>query len=134
MTKPKILLIIPQFRIARQSVSIYSKNALRRAQPLLGMVSIASSLFEAGYEVKYLDSVIEGIEQTFPFDEETDCYGLTYAQILDRVRDFSPDIVGISCLFVSQMPHQKMEPNNSDYYRRELSKFKWRGGYAESLL
>src|SRR3990167_3144633 len=104
MDKARILLISPQFRIVKKSQSIYSKNALRRAQPLLGIGSLASSLKSEGYTVKYLDSVIAGIDNTFPFDNDTDCYGLNYEQILESVKDFRPDIVGISFLFTSQLP------------------------------
>ncbi len=104
MSKVRILLISPQFRIVKTSQSIYSKNALRRAQPLLGIGSIASSLKDRGYIVRYLDSVIEGVDNTFPFDNDTDCYGLGYDEISDSVRDFSPDVVGITCLFTSQLP------------------------------
>jgi magnesium-protoporphyrin IX monomethyl ester (oxidative) cyclase len=52
--------------------------------------------------VAYLDSVIEGISQQFYFDDDTDCYGLTYDQIQSRVAGFAPDLVGIGCTFTAQ--------------------------------
>lgn len=104
MRKGRILLISPQYRIVRKKYSIYSKNTQRRAQPLVGIGSIATVLKERGHTVKYLDTVIEGIDNTFPFDDITDCYGLSHGQVVDYVMDFHPDIIGISCLFTSQFP------------------------------
>ncbi len=100
----RVLLISPQFRVLTEIKSVYSKNALRRAQPLLGIGSMAASLKAKGYEVQYLDSVIEDINNTFPFDDTTSCYGLNYDAIVDRVQEYKPDIVGISCLFSSMFP------------------------------
>lgn len=99
----KILLISPQLRIAKNSISKYSKNAIRRAHPVLGILSLASHLSSLGYDVQYLDCVIEDIENTFHFDEFTDCYGLSNDDLIDRIKGYSPDLIGISCLFVSQI-------------------------------
>ena len=100
----KILLISPQFRIKRNPKSEASKNVHRRAQPLLSIGSIATILYNNGYEVKYLDSVIEGIHNTIFFDETTDCYGLSTNDIIERVRGFNPDLIGMTCLSTSQFP------------------------------
>jgi anaerobic magnesium-protoporphyrin IX monomethyl ester cyclase len=107
MKNKKILLISPQFRLVKESSSEYSKNALKRAHPVLGLLSIASSLYESGYDVKYLDTVIEGIDNVFSFDQYTYCYGLSNEMIIKQVRDFDPDIIGITCLFVSQIDQIK---------------------------
>ncbi len=98
----KILLISPQLRIRKTPKSEMSKNTHRRAQPLLSIGSIATVLHEHGYEVEYLDSVIEDIENSFSFDEATDCYGLSNDEIIRRVVKFNPDLVGITCLSTSQ--------------------------------
>jgi len=100
----RVVLISPQYRILHSPVSDLSKNVHRRAQPNLALAILATTLNRAGYEVLYLDSVIEGIDQTIRFDEETDYYGLMPDGIRRRVEEFSPDLIAITCLTTSQYP------------------------------
>jgi len=104
----RIVLVSPQYRIVRSPKSEVSKNVHRRAQPVLGLAIVGTALKNAGHEVLYLDSVIEGIEQTWQYDAWTDCYGLKLGQVCKRIEDYSPDIVGLTCLTTSQYPLAKM--------------------------
>jgi len=100
----RVALVSPQYRVLHSPVSELSKNVHRRAQPLLGLAILATALKKAGHEVLYLDSVIEGIDQTIRFDEETDYYGLLPDEIRKRVESFSPDVIAMTCLTTSQYP------------------------------
>lgn len=100
----RVALVSPQYRVLHTPVSDLSKNVHRRAQPLLGLAILATTLSKAGHEVLYLDSAIEGIDQTIRFDEETDYYGLLPEGICKRVEAFSPDVIALTCLTTSQYP------------------------------
>ena len=83
---------------------MYSKNVHRRSQPVLSLLSIGTVLKARGHEVRYLDTTIEGIDFTFPFDDKTDCYGINNDIILSTAISYCPDVIGISCLSTSQFP------------------------------
>lgn len=56
-------------------------------------------------EVKILDSPAEGYDQIYTFEHEgynLKTFGLTTSQILDQIREFEPNIVGISSQYLSQ--------------------------------
>lgn len=99
----KIALVNPQYRIVREPASEFSKNVWRRASPVLSLGILASKLVSE-HDVLYLDSVIEGIEQTHRFDNYTDYYGLSVEEIKKRVDGFGADQVWMTCLTTSQYP------------------------------
>jgi magnesium-protoporphyrin IX monomethyl ester (oxidative) cyclase len=70
----------------------------------MGIAYLAGSLREAGYEVTCLDTVAEAPYQETPVSEHISRFGLTYDQIMDRVRQARPDVVGLSCIFSNQWP------------------------------
>jgi anaerobic magnesium-protoporphyrin IX monomethyl ester cyclase len=63
----------------------------------LGLAYIAAVL-EKDYEVSILDCTAEGQLSGLPYGTETR-YGLTDQEIKERIIDFNPDLVGVSCLF-----------------------------------
>jgi len=69
------------------------------ASPPLGLAYIASVLRKSGHEVLILDSVIEGYSLERDLTKDTKIYGLTKEMILEKVKSFNPDVVGISCIF-----------------------------------
>lgn len=88
----KIFLILP-------SLTIESYEPKSLVCPL-GLGYIAAVL-EKNYHVKILDCLAEG------FDNETMTakyitYGLSLEEIKDRIKDFRPDMVGVSCMFSVQ--------------------------------
>ncbi|MDD4979826.1 MAG: cobalamin-dependent protein [Candidatus Omnitrophica bacterium] len=89
----KILLIQPPFTIF--------KTEAKKCHPPLGLAYLAAVLKDA-YQVAVLDALAEGYEKEASVDMECLRYGLSFEDIGKRVKDFSPDAVGISCLFSSQ--------------------------------
>ena len=68
----------------------------------LGLAYLAAVLRER-YEVKVLDCLLEGIERgPQPYGEDAIRYGLRDGDILYQIAKFSPDVVGVSCLFAAQ--------------------------------
>ena len=68
----------------------------------LGIAYIAAMLEKEGYEVKILDALVEGWEKEERVDKKMIRVGLSFEEIEERIRDFSPDIVGVSNLFTAQ--------------------------------
>lgn len=68
------------------------------AVPSLGLAYLAASLRQCNFEVAILDTLIEGYENEIA-SERTILYGLAEANIRERIRNFNPDMIGVSCLF-----------------------------------
>jgi len=68
----------------------------------LGLAYIAAVLERKGYEVRLLDAFIEGLENEEEVDNERVLLGLTPSQIRQEIKDFSPQVVGVSSLFTMQ--------------------------------
>jgi len=66
--------------------------------PPLGLAYIAAVLEKEGYEVKILDCIVEGSLKGSPYRNGEIRYGLSDDDIKARIREFSPHIVGVSCL------------------------------------
>jgi magnesium-protoporphyrin IX monomethyl ester (oxidative) cyclase len=98
----KILLIQPPCTL--------SKSYTKEIQPPLGLAYIAAVL-EKDYEVKVLDAAVEGWHTEKPLTRDIIRYGLSFDQIKQRVKEFSPDMVGISCLFSMQADNAHMIAN-----------------------
>lgn len=88
-----ILLIVPAQTISRE----YTKEI----QPPLGLAYIAACL-EHEYNVKIIDAACEGWDKEEKLDNGLITYGLTFRELKDKIRDFMPDVVGVSCLFSMQ--------------------------------
>lgn len=87
----KILLILPPIDInAHEAYAV---------TPPLGLAYLAATAEQEGHEVKILDCIIEGIDQKTNSGDGFVKIGLTSTEIASRVRDYSPDLVGISCPF-----------------------------------
>ncbi len=89
----KVLLIQPPCTITRE----YTKEI----QPPLGLAYIAAWI-EKDYEVRILDAACEGWHHEERGQGDTITYGLRPEEISERIRDFAPDVVGVSCLFSMQ--------------------------------
>lgn len=90
----KILLIQPPFTILR------TEN--KKCHPPLGLAYLASSLKDS-FEVKVLDALAVGYDRNEFLDREYLRYGMTFEDIGKKIREFSPDAVGVSCLFSNQI-------------------------------
>lgn len=93
----RIALISPQI--------IGARNQIRKAQPPLGLAYIAAVLEERGYKnILILDAVLEDYDNVVTLDGDNTFirFGMSDENIIKRVNEFSPDIIGISSLFSSQ--------------------------------
>lgn len=86
----KVLLINPPLTQNRKSQ--------KRCLVPMGLAYIAAVLENNGFPVKILDCVVEGYDTEEPFDERRITFGLTDAEIKQRIEEYQPDIVGVSCM------------------------------------
>lgn len=96
MSNDRVYLIFPPTKFHRK---IRDKLSV----PPLGLLYLAAFLRD-DYEVKILDATLEGYYQERSVDKRIIQFGLGHAEIKRRIREFSPEVVGISCLFSSQFP------------------------------
>ena len=92
----KVLLIEPP--VTRPSD--FDKKKVRLGiLPPLGLAYIAAVLQKSDIEVKIIDCLIEGNMEGTQYGSDQIRYGLSDSQIEKEIQIFSPDKVGISCLF-----------------------------------
>ena len=90
----KILLIQPS--------NIIPEESIRRLIIPMGLLYVGASLREKGYEVEIIDSPCEGYENNISHKNGYINYGLSDESVKDRIKEYKPDIVGITSLFSSQ--------------------------------
>ena len=86
----KILLVQPPL-----TTHIDLSTEPKGIHPPIGLAYIASVL-EKDYDVRILDSVVEGYETEIQLDKNRIQYGLTLGEIQERIDAFSPDVLGVS--------------------------------------
>lgn len=95
--KMKVALIVPQV--------VCGVNQVRRVQPPLGLGCIAGVLEQEGIKnILIIDAAVEDyqhIEYIAGFPDLIK-YGASENAIVEKLKKFPPDIIGISCLFSSQ--------------------------------
>jgi len=89
----RVLLIQPPFTILRTEA--------KKCHPPLGLAYLAAAIKD-GFEVAVVDALAEGYKTEEDVDGEYLRYGLAPEGIKERVSSFSPDVVGVSCLFSAQ--------------------------------
>lgn len=65
--------------------------------PSLGILYIAAVLEKENYRVKVLDAPLEGFHNETRISNRNIRYGLSYTEIKKIIREFSPELVGITC-------------------------------------
>lgn len=78
-----------------QPPAVTIRGERKICQAPLGLGYIASNLDEK-FEVKILDTVVEGYEHETKLGEEHIIYGLPFLKIREAIEEFAPDLVGIS--------------------------------------
>ena len=91
MKKGRILLITPNLKGV--------KDGLNRIQPSLGLMTNAQSLINNNHVVKIYDTALEGWGNTVDLGNNKILIGQSDKEIENVIREFNPDIVGISILF-----------------------------------
>lgn len=92
----KILLIAPS--ITRPK-NLDAKKFRIGIVPPLGLAYIAAVMENEGYEVKIVDSLAEGIDEEPKYLDDGILYGLSDEKVKEIIKEYDPDLVGISCLF-----------------------------------
>lgn len=75
------------------------KDSIRRLSTPLGLLYIGAVLQAAGYDINILDSTCEGYYNTVKSGSEYITYGLNDEDFCQRIREWKPDLVGISSVF-----------------------------------
>lgn len=91
----KIMLILPPLMV--------KEKGLYGVTPPLGIAYLASVLEMNGHTVRLLDCIVEGYDSPVRHDGFVHL-GLNWQEIEQRMRVFSPDMVGISCMFSMMFP------------------------------
>ena len=91
----KVLLIRPPY-------SADTRSLAKLAEFPLGLAYIAAVLEKEGHEVAVIDALIEGFGRELRLGRHIIRYGLSDDELKKRIKEFSPDLVGVSCLFSTQ--------------------------------
>lgn len=107
----RILLIQPPYTI-RPGIP-------KNCQIPLGLAYLAATLKD-DYEVTIIDAIVEGYEREEALGSSIR-YGLSFDQLRGRIKSFSPDLVGISCLFSTQWPNAQAVAGLAKELDREVT-------------
>lgn len=91
----KILLVFPP-------ITTHATIVKMSCAPL-GVAYLAAFVREK-HDVKIIDAVAEGHSSHQLLGDRLVRYGLDFEEIADRIKDYNPDILGISCIFSNQWP------------------------------
>jgi len=91
----RVLLLFPPIRNFRE-------NILHLITPL--GISYIASFIRNDVDVKIMDAAVEGFNQKLKIDNDFELHGSSYSEIISRIEEFRPDIVGISCLWSTLFP------------------------------
>ncbi|MEW6328988.1 MAG: cobalamin-dependent protein [Candidatus Micrarchaeota archaeon] len=76
----------------------------KKAAESIGIQLLASALLKRGCEVLIIDSALEGFDNLRSNDGWIKEYGLRDEEIVQRLKEFKPDLVGISSVATCQFP------------------------------
>ena len=88
--KIKVLLINPPLT--------HNKKSQKRCVEPMGLASMAAVLEENGHDVRIMDCMAEGYYIEEIVDERRRRFGLPDTEIRRRIKEYEPDVVGVSCL------------------------------------
>lgn len=88
--------------LIRSPYSADTRSLAKLADFPLGLAYIAAVLEKDGHEVAVIDALIEGFNQESRLGKHLIRYGLSDEELKKRIAEFSPDLVGVSCLFSTQ--------------------------------
>ena len=94
----RVVLIAPR--------AVAAKKMIRRVQPPLGLYCIGAGLRQDGFKsVLIYDCLIEDYNDVRPLQNNKDMitYGSSDEKVMEMLKKFKPDVVGVSSLFSSQV-------------------------------
>lgn len=83
-------------------VRMFRENPQQLLSPL--GVSYIASVIRNDVDVQIMDAMIEGFNNKVELDSDFVRYGSSYGDILKRIEQYKPDMVGISCLWSTNAP------------------------------
>ncbi len=89
--------------LIRPSIVIPRNNQTSMFTPPLGLVYVAGSLRDAGFAVQVIDGVGESLDTRHPAANDCYIYGLSPAEIVDRI-DATSRVIGITAGFSFEWP------------------------------
>ncbi len=97
----KIMLLVPPLKIAKEM-----HDLIKVSYPI-GLAYIASNLEKNGFNVKILDTLVEGWETKIE-DQDSITIGISDDKIKEIIKEENPDFFGISSMFTTQseQPHK----------------------------
>jgi len=97
MTIKRVLLVVPP---DTRPPDMLTDRVRIGMVPPLGLGYIAVVLEQQGIDVKILDCVAEKFGESYLYGDRVETrYGMTDGEIWINIKDFNPDMVGVSCLF-----------------------------------
>ncbi len=103
--------------------AVASSKMIRRVQPPLGLCCIAAGLREKGFEnLLVYDTLIEDYEDVRKLKGHDDMitYGSSDEKILEKLKEFKPDVIGISSLFSSQVSQAYAVARTAKKYNKNV--------------
>lgn len=88
--------------LVRTPYSADTRYLAKLADFPLGLAYICAVLEKEGHQIAVIDALIEGFDHEAQQERHLIRYGLPDEELKKRIRDFSPDLVGVSCLFSTQ--------------------------------
>lgn len=79
----------------------YLPGETKHASPPLGLAYMAATLMEHGHSVRIVDCVAAGYDQDSEWGLSRLHYGLPWEHLKGTIREFAPNLIGISCLFTT---------------------------------
>lgn len=89
----KVMLINPPNTICKDSV--------RRISEPIGLLYMAAMLKEKGFGIDVFDMTCEGYDNC-NYDGNRVTYGSSLGELRERISRYSPDIIGVTCMFTSR--------------------------------
>ena len=94
MKNNRVLLINPPRSLMNYKIQFIS--------PPLGLAYIAAMLERENIEVSILDTIAEGFYNIEIVENDIYKCGLSWKEIEQRIREYKPDIIGVSCMFTAR--------------------------------
>lgn len=94
MKEDRVLLINPPRNLINYKTQFIS--------PPLGLAYIAPVLEREGIEVSILDAIAEGFYNIERIENDIYKCGLSWDEIEQRIREYRPNIIGVSCMFTAR--------------------------------
>lgn len=77
--------------------------ASKTVWPPLGVLYLVAATAQAGFEVQFVDAILEGFDNYTPYTADTHILGLSVEETANRILETPPDMLAISLQFENQI-------------------------------